>query len=66
VDSSANLYGLYSAISQGIAGIGIASIQSLSDDDRWALTFYIAELRGKAAVIAKGGGIPGKKGVLSG
>ena len=49
-----SLYGLYSAISQGIAGTGMNSFQTLSDDDRWALAFYLAGLRDEPSVISQG------------
>ena len=49
-----SLYGLYSAISQGIAGTGMTSFQTLSDDDRWALAFYLAGLRDEPSVISQG------------
>lgn len=60
-----SLYGLFSAISQGIAGTGMTSFQSLSDDDRWALAYYIAGLRDEPAVIAKGEYL-WKQGILRG
>ncbi len=50
-----SLYSLYTTISQGIAGTGMASFQSLSDDDRWALAFYLAGLRDEPSVIEQGG-----------
>lgn len=49
-----SLYGLYSVISQGIAGTGMTSFQTLSDDDRWALSFYLAGLRDEPSVISQG------------
>jgi high-affinity iron transporter len=38
-------YGLYSTITLGVSGTPMPSFKSLSEDDRWALAFYVATLR---------------------
>ncbi len=35
---------LYEVISQGVPGTGMASFAGLSEDDRWALAFYVGNL----------------------
>lgn len=37
-------FALYEAISQGIQGTAMPSFSSLSDEDRWALAFYVGTL----------------------
>lgn len=39
-----SVYGLYNTISLGVAGTGMVGFQNLSDDDRWALAFYVSNL----------------------
>lgn len=36
-----SLFGLYQVITQGLDGTAMASFDSLSDEDRWALAFYV-------------------------
>lgn len=40
--ASRSAYGLYNTITFGVAGTGMASYKHLSEDDRWALAFYVA------------------------
>jgi high-affinity iron transporter len=35
-------YGLYNTITLGVAGTGMAAFEHLSEDERWALAFYVA------------------------
>jgi high-affinity iron transporter len=37
-------YGLYSTITLGVAGTSMAPFKQLSDEDRWALAFYVSAL----------------------
>ena len=37
-------YGLYNTISLGVAGTGMAAYGQLSDEERWALAYYVAGL----------------------
>ena len=39
-----SLYGLYSTITLGVQGTGMAGYRALSEDDRWALAFYAGGL----------------------
>lgn len=39
-----SLYSLYEAISQGVGGTAMPSFASLSEADRWALSFYIGTM----------------------
>ena len=39
-----SLYSLYSTITLGVDGTGMASFHSLSADERWALAFYVGDL----------------------
>jgi high-affinity iron transporter len=50
-----SLYGLYNTITLGVAGTGMASFSSLSDDDRWALAFHVGSLSADEATLAAGG-----------
>jgi high-affinity iron transporter len=47
-------YGLYSTITLGIAGTAMAPFGGLSEDERWALAFYVAGLRAAAGTRAEG------------
>jgi len=38
------LYGLYSTITQGVAGTGMTAFRQLSDKQRWSLAFYVGSL----------------------
>src|SRR5262245_21539937 len=49
-----SVYGLYSSITLGVSGTGMASFGSRSEDDRWALAFYVANLGGAAAEAQRG------------
>lgn len=40
------LYGLHSTITQGVAGTAMPAYEQLSDDDRWALAFYVGAMAG--------------------
>ncbi len=42
--SSRSLMALYQVISQGVSGTSMASFTSLSEEDRWALAFYVGTL----------------------
>jgi high-affinity iron transporter len=39
-----SIYGLYSTITLGVDGTGMASFRHLGDEQRWALAFYVANL----------------------
>ncbi|RMF08737.1 MAG: iron permease [Alphaproteobacteria bacterium] len=39
-----SVFGLYQAISQGLEGTAMASYQWMSQDDRWALAFYVGSM----------------------
>ena len=39
-----SVYGLYNAITLGVAGTAMKGFRAISDDDRWALAFYVATL----------------------
>lgn len=49
-----SLYGLYSTLTLGVNGTGMPSFSSLTEDQRWALAFYVAGLRDNPADIALG------------
>jgi len=36
-------YGLYNTITLGVAGTGMAAYRQLTDDDRWALAFFVSQ-----------------------
>jgi len=38
------LYGLYSTISQGVEGTGMAAYSEFSEHERWSLAFYVGQL----------------------
>jgi len=40
-----SVYGLYNTITLGVAGTSMQGYRALSDDERWALAFYVASLR---------------------
>jgi high-affinity iron transporter len=49
-----SVYGLYSTLTLGVVGTGMPSFSSLTEDQRWALAFYVAGLRDEPGVIAQG------------
>lgn len=49
-----SVYGLYSTITLGVAGTSMTPFQQLSEDDRWALAFYAANLGVEAKRIREG------------
>jgi high-affinity iron transporter len=49
-----SVYGLYSTITLGVGGTSMAPFQQLSEDDRWALAFYAANLGVAAERIREG------------
>jgi high-affinity iron transporter len=48
-----SLYGLYNTVTLGVAGTGMRGYKELSDDERWALTFYLATLRQTPETLAQ-------------
>ena len=49
-----SVYGFYSTITLGVQGTAMASFRALSDDERWALAFYISTLASDAADLRRG------------
>lgn len=49
-----SLYGLYNTITLGVAGTGMASFADLSDEDRWALAFFVGGLYADDPTLARG------------
>lgn len=49
-----SVYGLYSTISLGVGGTSMPAFANLSEDERWALAFYVAGLRAGEQSIASG------------
>jgi high-affinity iron transporter len=49
-----SLYGLYSTITLGVAGTSMPAFSKLSEDDRWALAFYVGALGVDRARAARG------------
>ena len=49
-----SIYGLYSTITLGVQGTGMASFRTLSEDERWALAFYISNLASSEADLLRG------------
>ncbi|MBI3374823.1 MAG: cytochrome c/FTR1 family iron permease [Betaproteobacteria bacterium] len=52
--SQRSVYGLYSTISLGVGGTPMAAFQQLSEDERWALAFYVASLGADTGTLEKG------------
>jgi high-affinity iron transporter len=50
-----SLYGLYNTITLGVAGTGMSSYRQLSEEQRWALAFYVGTLGADPKRIAQGG-----------
>ena len=51
---SRSLMALYQVISQGVSGTSMASFESLPEEDRWALAFYIGTLSYDDAMRSRG------------
>ena len=49
-----SVYGLYSTITLGVNGTGMASFRGLGEEQRWALAFYVANLGRPAADVRRG------------
>ena len=47
-------YGLYSTITLGVNGTGMAGFRGLSEEQRWALAFYVASLGRPEAEVQRG------------
>jgi high-affinity iron transporter len=47
-------FGLYNTVTLGVQGTPMRAFTELSDDDRWALAFYVASLPSPAELRAKG------------
>lgn len=53
--------GIFATVTQGLAGTGMLSFAQLPEEERWALAYYVLELRGaKGAKGAKGAPSAGK------
>lgn len=49
-----SLFGLYQVVTQGLEGTSMASFGELSNDDRWALAFYVGGLAYPASSVTDG------------
>ncbi len=49
-----SVYGLYSTITLGVDGTGMASFRHLGEEQRWALAFYVANLGRSEADVRRG------------
>ncbi len=49
-----SLYGLYNTIALGVSGTPMRAFSELSEPDRWALAFYVGNLRSSPDVVARG------------
>jgi high-affinity iron transporter len=49
-----SVYSLYSTITLGVQGTAMASFRTLSEDERWALAFYISNLASSEAELTRG------------
>ncbi len=47
-------YGLYNTITLGVGGTGMTGYAELSDDDRWAMAYYVASLGFTPEALARG------------
>ncbi len=47
-------YGLYNTITLGVAGTAMAPFGQLSEDERWSLAFFVANLAAAPDALAKG------------
>lgn len=52
-----SVYGLYSTITLGVGGTGMAGFGKLSEDERWALALYVATMGQDAQRVGKGGAL---------
>lgn len=52
-----SVYGLYSTITLGVGGTGMASFRNLGEEQRWALAFYVANLGAPEAAVGRGAGL---------
>lgn len=52
-----SVYGLFSTISLGVGGTPMTAFTQLSEEDRWALAFYVASLATPAEEVQKGAAI---------
>jgi high-affinity iron transporter len=50
-----SLYGLYNTITLGVAGTGMSAYRQLSEEERWALAFYVGTLGADPQWVARGG-----------
>ena len=49
-----SVYGLYNTITLGVAGTSMAAFNRLSEEDRWALAFHVANAGADPARVAQG------------
>lgn len=49
-----SVYGLYNTITLGVGGTGMAAYTQLSDDERWALAFFVSQLAFTPQELARG------------
>lgn len=49
-----SIYGLYSTITLGVQGTAMVGFHTLSEDERWALAFYVSSLASEAADLRRG------------
>ncbi|HEX7030580.1 MAG TPA: FTR1 family protein [Gammaproteobacteria bacterium] len=49
-----SLYGLYNTITLGVEGTAMPAFDQLSNEQRWALAFYVGSLHADAATLAAG------------
>ena len=49
-----SVFGLYNTITLGVPGTGMTSFQQLSEDDRWALAFYVSNFASDEATRRTG------------
>jgi high-affinity iron transporter len=49
-----SVYGLYNTITLGVGGTGMAPYGTLSENDRWALAFYVSNFPVAQATLTKG------------
>jgi high-affinity iron transporter len=49
-----SVYSLYSTITLGVQGTGMSSFQTLNEDERWALAFYVSDLPDRETDLKRG------------
>jgi high-affinity iron transporter len=49
-----SVYSLYSTITLGVQGTGMAGFQTLSEEERWALAFYVGQFPSPVADVQRG------------